>query len=94
VAPAKPIKTRIKEEGAGVVGVVTGGPPGVPGGIAGGYVRVRLIIVTAPLIANNLPSIDTPALVVIEVKARIFPRKEVPVPNVAELPTCQKIFAA
>jgi len=69
---------------------VGGGPPGAPGG----KVSVREIIVTAPLRASSLPPITTPALVVIEVKARIFPRKEVLAPMVAELPTCQKIFAA
>lgn len=67
-----------------------GGPPGAPGARDGGYVSVREIIVTAPLRASSLPPIDTPALVVIEVKARIFPRKEVLAPMVAELPTCQR----
>ena len=74
--------------------MVGGGPPGAPGGSDGGYVSVREIIVTAPLSASSLPAIITPALVVIEVKARIFPKKEVAAPMVAELPTCQKIFAA
>ncbi len=46
-------------------------------------------IVTAPLRARALP--DIVALVSREmlVKARIFPMKAVPVPSVAELPTCQ-----
>ena len=55
---------------------------------------VSEIIVTAPLRASSLPPATTPALVVIEVKARIFPRNVVLAPRVAELPTCQKIFAA
>jgi hypothetical protein len=78
-------------EGAGVV---AGGPPGAPGGSEGGKLRSREIIVTAPLRASSLPPVDTPALVEIEVKARIFPSKMVPAPRVAELPTCQKMFAA
>ena len=46
--------------------------------------------VTAPLIAKALPSsIDAPVSMVILVRARICPSKSVPVPSVAELPTCQ-----
>ena len=94
MAHAKPIRTRIKEAGAGVVGVVIGGPPGAPGVSEGGYVSVISSSVTAPVIANSLPPITTPVSAVIEDEARIFPRKVVLVPKVAELPTCQKIFAA
>ncbi len=32
---------------------------------------------TAPFLANNLPSIDEPVFIVMDVKASIFPLKEV-----------------
>ena len=51
-------------------------------------------IVTAPLRASSLPDIVTPVVVVMEVNARIFPMKVEVVPSVAEVPTCQKTFAA
>jgi hypothetical protein len=46
--------------------------------------------VTASFNANNPPSDTAPVLRVMDVDAKIFPTKSVPVPNVAELPTCQK----
>lgn len=46
--------------------------------------------VTAALSANNPPLLEDPVVTVIEVNARMFPAKRVPVPIVAELPTCQK----
>ena len=49
--------------------------------------------VTAPLRASSLPATNAPVFVVMEVRAKMFPMKLVPVPRVAELPTCQKIFA-
>ena len=49
---------------------------------------------TAPFIASNLPSILEPVFIVIDVKASMFPLNEVPLPIVAELPTCQNTFLA
>jgi hypothetical protein len=46
--------------------------------------------VTAPFLASARPSIATPVVTVIEVKARIDPANVEFVPRVAELPTCQK----
>ena len=51
---------------------------------------VLLSKVTAPLLANTLPLTIVPVLRVIDADAKIFPRKLVFVPSVAELPTCQK----
>src|ERR1035437_9664841 len=45
--------------------------------------------VTAPLRANSLPLTLAPVVTVMLVSARILPAKFVPVPRVAELPTCQ-----
>jgi hypothetical protein len=89
---SKPIKSRIHDAGAGIRG--GGGPPTPPAGIAGGYVSVTVSVVTAPLIANSRPDITSLVVVVMEVRARIFPMKMLLVPRVAELPTCQKTFAA
>src|SRR5579859_6232037 len=50
--------------------------------------------VTAPLRASALPSRFTPVVIVIEVRARMFPLNIENVPSVAELPTCQKILQA
>jgi hypothetical protein len=52
-----------------------------------------LFSVTAPLIARALPQpMLAPLFRVMLVSARIFPWNEVPVPRVAELPTCQNTF--
>ena len=48
-----------------------------------------LSIVTAPFRAKALPVSDAPVLSVMDVKAIMFPKNEVVVPRVAELPTCQ-----
>ena len=46
--------------------------------------------VTAPFRANALPSsIVAPVFIVMLVSARMCPSNAVPVPSVAELPTCQ-----
>jgi len=50
--------------------------------------------VTAPLIAKALPSRVTPVVKVMLVKATILPTNLVPVPRVAELPTCQNMFGS
>lgn len=46
-------------------------------------------IVTAPFRARALPETDTPVVSVMLVRARMFPENRLPVPSVAELPTCQ-----
>src|SRR4051794_15100230 len=45
--------------------------------------------VTAPLRANALPLVFAPVVSVMLVRARMSPTNDVPVPSVAELPTCQ-----
>ena len=51
---------------------------------------VFVSMVTAPFAARALPQpIVAPVFRVMLVSARIFPTKSVPVPRVAELPTCQ-----
>ena len=49
---------------------------------------------TAPFLASNLPSIVAVVFIVMEVNASMFPLNEVPLPMVAELPTCQVTFLA
>src|SRR2546430_17052801 len=49
---------------------------------------------TAAVLANNRPSTAAPVVTVMEAMARMFPLNTEPVPRVAELPTCQKTFAA
>jgi hypothetical protein len=52
--------------------------------------EMRLVsIVTAPFLANALPSMSAPVFRVMLVSARILPANAVSVPRVAELPTCQ-----
>jgi hypothetical protein len=55
-----------------------------------GLVKVSLSNVTAALRASARPWTVTLLVTVIEVSARMFPRKTELVPSVAELPTCQK----
>src|ERR1700719_1267321 len=50
--------------------------------------------VTAAVPAHSRPSTVAPVVTVMEAKARMFPLNTEPVPNVAELPTCQKTLAA
>ena len=50
--------------------------------------------VTAALRASTLPSTVAPVVTVIDVRARMDPRKLEAVPSVAELPTCQKTLQA
>lgn len=50
--------------------------------------------VTAPFCARALPESVAFVVSVMLVKARIFPTKVVPVPRVAELPTCQNTLQA
>ena len=81
----------------GVVGVVPGGV--VPGGVdpdeAHSLVVITLVSkVTAAVCASNRPWIVVPVSAVIDAKAITVPIKCVPVPNVAEEPTCQKTLQA
>ena len=55
---------------------------------------VLLSIVTAPVLANALPSSVAPVLKVMDSIAKTVPLKTEVVPKVAELPTCQKMFDA
>ena len=50
--------------------------------------------VTAPFSANSLPFTVAPVFAVMEMLAMTVPTKWVPVPRVAELPTCQKTLHA
>ena len=50
---------------------------------------VELSSVTAPVRARALPDNDAPVVRVMLANARMFPPNVVPVPRVAELPTCQ-----
>jgi hypothetical protein len=58
--------------------------------------RVTVLVssVTAPLRASRRPSIVAPVFAVMDVRARMLPRKVEFVPNVAELPTCQNTLQA
>ena len=53
---------------------------------------VFVSIVTAPVSAITLPDTLTLVVTVMLASARMFPANAVPVPSVAELPTCQKTF--
>ncbi len=55
-------------------------------------VMVLVSRVTAPFLANNLPSMTAPVVAVTEVRAKTLPRKVELVPSVAEDPTCQKML--
>jgi len=46
-------------------------------------------MVTAPLSARTLPMTFAPVFSVMLASARMLPAKAVPVPSVAEVPTCQ-----
>jgi len=51
-------------------------------------------IVTAPFLANALPSSVAPVLNVMDCITKTVPLKTEVVPKVAELPTCQKMLEA
>jgi hypothetical protein len=55
---------------------------------------LSLMSVTAAFSAYKPPATFTPSFSEIEVSARMFPTKSDLVPNVAELPTCQKTLHA
>ena len=59
-----------------------------------GRVMVLSSSVTAPLRASRRPSIVAPVFALMEVRARMLPRKVEFVPSVAELPTCQNTLHA
>src|ERR1700674_2107174 len=62
------------------------------GGAAGQAVTVLVSRVTAAVRANALPFTFAPVVSVMLACARMFPTNVVPVPRVAELPTCQYRF--
>jgi hypothetical protein len=77
--------------GLGVTACVSGGAVGVGVGTAQDSKPTWFVsIVTAPFRANALPATDALVVRLMLVRARILPVKVVPVPRVAELPTCQK----
>ena len=57
-------------------------------------VIVLLSSVTAPLRASALPCSVAPVVIEIESRAMMMPTNWLPVPIVAELPTCQKTLQA
>ena len=61
--------------------------------LVGGAVTALKSIVTAPSMANARPSKVAPSLSVMEAAAITVPLKIEFVPNVADEPTCQKIFS-
>jgi len=68
-----------------VAGIIVGGPltPHPP------EEKVLVFNVVAPLSANARPETLVPVFSAMLVNARMFPTNRVPVPSVAELPTCQ-----
>jgi hypothetical protein len=62
---------------------------GVGGAAHSGRSKVLLFRVTAPFRASARPVTVVPFCTVIDVSAMMVPTKVVPVPRVAELPTCQ-----
>jgi hypothetical protein len=76
---------------AGLKDLPTVGGMGVKGGGAQAAMDTALeSIVTAPFRARALPDIVALVVRVMLASARMFPMNAVPVPSVAELPTCQK----
>jgi tetrahydromethanopterin S-methyltransferase subunit E len=72
------------------VGVAVAVSVGVAVGAAQAKVPTWFVsIVTAPLRARVLPDTLAPVVRVMLVRARMLPTNTVPVPMVAELPTCQ-----
>lgn len=80
VAVGAVVSVPVSVDEAVSVGWVAQGPP----------VNVFVSRVTEPLRARALPSTVALVAAEIEVSARMFPTNVVPVPRVAELPTCQK----
>jgi hypothetical protein len=77
--------------------VVVGLPPGGELGGATGHVSTLTMLLSRVTVAPNAktPPLDTAwVLSVTEVAARIFPWNTLPVPKVAELPTCQNTLHA
>jgi hypothetical protein len=80
---------------AGLKALPIVGGRGVTGGMAQEVAVTRLeSIVTAPFCANALPATVASVVRVTLASARMFPMNVVPVPMVAELPTCQKTLHA
>ena len=71
-------------------------PPPLPVALEG-QLEVVIVLVsrfTAPVCASSLPWIVAAVLAVIVAKAMTVPTKRVPVPSVAEEPTCQNTLHA
>lgn len=84
-------------EAAGVAVAVAAGAGVVVGPGTGWHeldMKVSVSRMTAPFRAKVLPSMVTPVVTVMEVRARIVPTNREPVPKVAELVTCQKTLHA
>jgi hypothetical protein len=75
-----------------VVVVVVGGVLPAPGQPADPMTLSSRV--TAPSRASTRPCTDAPVCTVIEASAMTVPTKSVPVPRVAELPTCQNTLQA
>jgi hypothetical protein len=80
---------------AGLKALPIVGGRGVTGSMAHDEAVTRFeSIVTAPFRANALPETVASVVRVTLASARMFPMKDVPVPMVAELPTCQNTLQA
>jgi hypothetical protein len=77
-------------------GVVVSVPPPPPLTLEAqlAVVIVLVSIVTAAVCASSRPWIVAAVVAVIDAEAMIVPTKRVPVPSVAEEPTCQKTLQA
>ncbi|HKI17553.1 MAG TPA: hypothetical protein VKA15_06720, partial [Isosphaeraceae bacterium] len=80
--------------GVGTVVVVPAAVVVVVDVVQAAAVMVSSSRLTWPLRANTRPSTVTPVVTDAEVNARILPTKVLPVPKVAELPTCQNTLHA
>src|ERR1700733_15058262 len=81
---------------ASSAGVIVSPPPPSPV-VLEAQLEVVIVLVsrfTAPVLASSLPWIVAAVLAVIVAEAMIVPTKLVPVPSVAEEPTCQKTLQA
>jgi hypothetical protein len=88
---------RVSDALEDVVTVVVGLPPGGELGGATGHVSTLTMLLSRVTVAPNAktPPLDTASVLsVTEVAARIFPWNTLPVPKVAELPTCQNTLHA
>jgi hypothetical protein len=88
---------KVSEALEDVVTVVEGLPPGAELEDAAGHISTLTMLSSRVTVAPNAktPPLDTASVVsVTEAAARIFPWNKLPVPKVAELPTCQNTLHA